>query len=120
MSGLRPSPASPMTLELFSAPNVATIGTLLIGVTWLLCAWVTSTIAHHKGDPRFKWFALGLVLGPFSWVAAHYGGKLCAHCRKRIHRQALICPWRQRPQTYKTRDAGSARPQPESLIVDNQ
>ena len=109
-----------MTIQIIPTSNAALVGAVLIGLAWFLCAWVTSSLAHHKGDPRLKWFALGLLLGPFSWVAAHHSGKLCPHCRSRIHRQALVCPWCQRPQSYKTRASGGVRPHPESLIVDSQ
>ena len=84
---------------------------------WLLFAWGAGHIARNRGEAPWRWIALGVLLGPFSWLAAVYAGKVCLHCRSRVHRMAMVCPYCQRGQTISglvPEDLGS---RPESLVA---
>jgi len=39
-------------------------------VFWIFCAVVTAFIAANRGRNSFKWFALGLLIGPFAFIFA--------------------------------------------------
>jgi len=84
---------------------------------WLLVAWGASVIARNQGENPLRWFVIGLMLGPFSWLAAHYSGKVCIHCRSRIHRLAMICPRCQRGQTVEGVPPEDLASRPEARIA---
>ena len=86
---------------------------------WLLFAWGAGLIARNRGEGAWRWAALGVLIGPFSWLAARYSGKVCLHCRSRIHRLAIVCPCCQRGQTMSgtVPELGS---RPESLIAGGE
>ncbi len=84
---------------------------------WLLFAWGASVIARNHGESPVRWFAVGLVLGPFSWLGARYSGKVCLHCRSRIHRMAIVCPNCRSGQTIEGRVVEDLANRPEALIA---
>ena len=84
---------------------------------WLLFAWGASVIARNHGEGRLKWFVLGLVIGPFSWLGAWYSGKVCLHCRSRVHRMAMVCPNCRRGQTIEGSVPDDLASRPEALIA---
>jgi hypothetical protein len=90
---------------------------LVLCPSWILLAWGASLIARNQGESPTKWFALGLVLGPFSWLGAKYSGKVCLHCRSRIHRMAIVCPNCRCGQTIEGRVPGDLANLPEALIA---
>ena len=103
-----------------SAPIIAISTTALILALvplWLLVAWGASLIARNQGESPVRWFVIGLMLGPFSWLAAHFSGKVCIHCRSRIHRLALICPRCQRGQTVEGVPPEDLASKPEARIA---
>ncbi len=84
---------------------------------WLAGAGLCAYWAHQRGESALKWFAMGLLGGPVTLFAALRAGKVCPHCRKKIHRRARICPYCQLPQTYKYL-SNDFRPHPEGLIAN--
>ena len=103
-------------MELLAALDLAM---LVLMATWLLIAWGAALIASNKGESALKWFVASLFIGPFAWVGAYYSGKICPHCRSKIHQKALVCPRCQRPQTYQNLEEELRTP-PEALIAQNQ
>lgn len=84
---------------------------------WLLFAWGAGVIARNRGEAPWRWVVLGLLIGPFSWLAARYSGKICLHCRSRINRLAIVCPHCQRTQTLSGAATGDLGARPESLLA---
>ncbi|MDQ5986435.1 MAG: hypothetical protein CSYNP_02159 [Syntrophus sp. SKADARSKE-3] len=42
---------------------------IVCAMFWLFCAAVTAFLAANRGLDSFKWFAVGLLIGPFAfWV----------------------------------------------------
>lgn len=42
----------------------------IVGLFWLLCASAAAFLASTRGKNSFKWFALGLLIGPLAFVFA--------------------------------------------------
>jgi hypothetical protein len=101
-------------MESISSPRILSL--LVLIVVWLLCAWGTALAAANRGADFARWFALGLLAGPFAWMSARQTGKICPHCRSKIHLKAKRCPHCQLPQTYKDLTT-ELRPHPEGLVA---
>jgi hypothetical protein len=43
---------------------------IIMGLFWLFCAAATAMLASTRGRNSFKWFAWGLLMGPFAFVLA--------------------------------------------------
>jgi len=92
---------------------------LALAAFWFLVAWGAAIIGMHKGEHPLKWFVLGLICGPFAWLGAFYAGKVCPHCRSKIHHQARICPRCRRPQSFEALSAEDFTPPPETLLAQS-
>ncbi len=90
----------------------------LLGMTalWFISAWGVAFTANQRGANSWSWFALGLIGGPFAWLGVLRTGKICHHCRSKIHLKAKICPNCDLPQTYKDLTT-ELRPHPEGLVA---
>lgn len=59
----------------------------------------SALIANSKGTNAHLWFVIGFLVGPFGWLFAFLlCGKVCSHCKSRIHQNADTCPKCQKPQ----------------------
>lgn len=83
---------------------------------WCLSAWGVAFTAGHRGAKPWMWFAVGLAVGPFAWLGVLRTGKICHHCRSKIHLKAKTCPRCNLPQTYKDLTT-ELRPHPEGLVA---
>jgi hypothetical protein len=98
--------------------NAASLRYLLpLAAAWLVCAGLCAYTAYQRGESALKWLLWGLLGAPIALVASLRAGKVCPHCRKKIHRRARICPYCQLPQTYKYL-SNDFRPHPEGLIAN--
>lgn len=60
---------------------------------WIMPGAIAASIAMRKGGNPVGWTVLGVLFGPFAWLAAAIDtGKECPHCRSRIHPKATRCP----------------------------
>ena len=106
-----------MSFPVIAISSAALVLVLVLVPLWLLVAWGASVIGRNQGESPVRWFIIGLMLGPFSWLAARYSGKICIHCRSRIHRLALICPHCQRGQTVEGVPPEDLDSRPEARIA---
>lgn len=83
---------------------------------WFMSALGVAFSADQRGANSWSWFALGLVVGPFAWFGILRMGKICHHCRSKIHLKAKTCPRCDLPQTYKDLTT-ELRPHPEGLVA---
>ena len=72
---------------------------------------ITALIADRRGANVELWFILGCCLGPIAALIA-YGvvGRICLHCKRRIHSTATVCP-----HCHRESDAVSA--ESKSIVV---
>lgn len=69
-----------------------------IFVIWILFGVGAALVARNKGASGCLWFLLGVLFGPFGLLFAFLiSGKLCPHCKSRIHKEATKCPKCQQP-----------------------
>lgn len=67
-------------------------------VVWAVFGVLTAGIANSRGDSAGLWFIVGVLLGPIGLALAWFRtGAVCPSCRRRVHRQASICPHCQSP-----------------------
>jgi hypothetical protein len=71
---------------------------LIILAIWLLPAIFAGIVASRRGGSYPLWTLIGLLFGPFSFLAlplalALNHHKICAACRMRIHQDATRCPY---------------------------
>jgi len=92
---------------------------LPLAVVWLVCAGLCAYTASQRGESALKWLLIGTLGAPLALFAALRTGKVCPHCRKKIHRRARLCPHCQLPQTYKYL-SNDFRPHPEGLIANGE
>jgi hypothetical protein len=68
---------------------------LLLVAIWIFCGIGASVVAKNRGADGCLWFALGALFGPFGLAFAFMAGKdkFCPSCRKRVHPEAIKCPY---------------------------
>ena len=59
-----------MTTDWFSQLQAYGETIVIFGLFWFLCAAATAFLASTRGKDSFKWFALGLLVGPLAFVFA--------------------------------------------------
>ena len=89
---------------------------IAMAALWFMSASAVAFTASHRGANSWSWFAMGLVAGPFAWLGVLRTGKICHHCRSKIHLKAKTCPRCDLPQTYKDLTT-ELRPHPEGLVA---
>ncbi len=57
-----------MSPDLFSGLCRLDDSLRMFALFWLFCAVVTAFLAANRGQNSFKWFALGLLIGPLAFV----------------------------------------------------
>ncbi len=92
---------------------------LPFAVGWFACTAAAAYTATTRGAQLLKWVGLGVLGGPITLLVALRIGKICPHCRKKIHLRAKTCPHCHLPQTYKYL-SNDFRPHPEGLIASDE
>ena len=63
-------------------------------VVWIICGVVAAIIASAKGSSGCGFAIVGFLLGPLGIIIALVSsGEKCFYCKKRIHKDASICPY---------------------------
>jgi predicted amidophosphoribosyltransferase len=72
------------------------IGDIIV-IGWIVTGFLAVIIGANKNEHAFV-LITGLFLGPIGLLSAilSHGWKLCGYCKKKIHRNASICPFCQR------------------------
>lgn len=69
-------------------------------IPWVICGAIASQIATNKGRSGCGWLVLGIIFGPFSWLAVAMtspvrdpdeGRRPCPRCAEMIKFEALVC-----------------------------
>lgn len=83
------------------------MGEMLVICVWFVCSMVSLIIAAGKGRGGYSWFFMGLLLGPFTLLAAMAmpenreqmaidalesgDRKRCPHCDEIVRKKAVVC-----------------------------
>lgn len=80
---------------------------------WLACGIGAAIVARTRGASSGLWFVLGVLFGPFGLLFSFLSGPSgeCAYCRKRIHPEAVKCPYCQSEFRHREDPAVNAAPQ---------
>ena len=62
-------------------------------IVWICFGFAAGITGSNRGGSQASWFFCGLLLGPIGWGLAFTAGRQCGKCRKKIHLQAVICPY---------------------------
>lgn len=61
---------------------------------WVFCGVIAAIIAAQKGSSGCGFAILGFLLGPIGIILAILiSGQQCPYCKKRISKNAKICPF---------------------------
>ena len=104
-------------MDVYTIENIKPL--LPFAVCWFACAIAATYAAIRRGAQLLKWIGLGVLGGPITLLIALRIGKICPHCRQKIHLKYRVCPHCHLPQTYKYL-SNDFRPHPEGLIASDE
>lgn len=75
---------------------------MIVVIVAVLCGVWAGVVASNRGGSGFWWFVGGCLLAILFVPLAYTVGKECGGCRKKIHREASLCPHCMTRQTSGT------------------